>query len=365
MFVASTQSIRRLQCALCLCAVGSVGATYASAQGYYQLQNLVSDNYYEAPHDDANLINPWGLAAAPTGKWWVANEDSGKSTLYDGAGVPDPLVVSVPTVGSNTGGPATGIVFNPTSSFVITDGTSSAPAFFLFAGLDGLITGWNPNLPPPPLSTQAHIAVNNSAQASIYIGLALASTASGDRLYAADFHNKRIDVFDGLFQPVNIAGAFTDPQVPSNFSPFNVMNLNGQIYVAYAWLDKDGMEEVTGPGQGFVSVYSTDGTLVKSLIHRTKLNAPWGMAIAPSNFGEFSNMLLVGNLGNGRINAFDPVTGKLRGTLRKANGFPVHIDGLWGIAFGNGGPAGPTNALYFCAGVGDEEHGVFGRIDAF
>jgi len=365
MSIESPASIRRLHRAAGLFAAASIAATYADAQGFYQIQNLVSDGYYEAPHHDANLINPWGLVASPTGKWWVADEDTGKATVYDGAGNLDPLVVDIPTVGATTGGPATGIVHNPTTNFVISDGTSSAPAVFLFAGLDGMITGWSPTLPPPPPSTHAHVAVDNSAQASIYIGLALASTASGDRLYAADFHNRRIDVFDGSFQPVNLPGAFFDPEVPSQFSPFNVMNLNGRIYVAYARIDRDGMEEVTGPGQGFVSLYSTEGVLIKSLIHRGKLNAPWGMAIAPSNFGQFSNLLLVGNLGNGRINAYDPLTGTLRGTLRKASGIPLHVDGLWGIAFGNGVQSGPTNALYFAAGPGDEEHGVFGRIDAF
>jgi len=214
----------------------------------------------------------------------------------------------------------------------------------------------------PPPSDQAQRMVNSSGMQANYKGLAVASTAFGDRLYAADFHNGRIDIFDGLFAPLSIGGAFVDPNLPSGYAPFNIVNLGGELYVAFALVETSTGDEITGPGLGFVSVFDTEGSLLRSLIHQGQLNAPWGMAIAPANFGQFSNSLLVGNFGNGIIHAYDRQTGALRGILRRANGTPIHVDGLWGIAFGNGGLAGPANVLYFTAGPADEDHGVFGRI---
>jgi uncharacterized protein (TIGR03118 family) len=330
---------------------------------FYQQHGLVSDGYYEAPVHDRDLVNPWGLVPNPTAVWWVADNGAGKSTLYDGNGNKVSLTVDVPSVSALTGGPVTGVTFNTTQSFVVTDGVNSGPAVFLFATEDGVISGWNPGVPPPPVSHQAEVGFDNSSQNAIYKGLAVASTVSGDRLYAADFHNARIDVLDGSFHLLNLPGAFVDPAIPDHYAPFNVMNLGGRLYVTYALQDSNAEDELAGFGRGYVSVFSTDGVLQQSLIHGGQLNAPWGMAIAPSNFGQFSNALLVGNFGNGRIHAYDPVSGALLGTLRRPGGSPIHVDGLWGIAFGNGGQAGPLNTLYFTAGPADETHGAFGRID--
>jgi uncharacterized protein (TIGR03118 family) len=364
MSLMSSRSLRTLQFAVLAAAVGSLAATPGVVQGAYQQTALVSDGYYEAPHTDANSLNPWGLAATTSSPWWVGNNHTGKATIYDANGVVSQLVVDVPSFNSATGGPVTGVAFNPTSSFVLSDGGSSGPATFLFACEDGTISAWNPNVPPPPPSHQMQRVVDNSGVQANYKGLAVASSPLGDRLYAADFHNARIDIFDGMFAQQFIPGVFVDPSLPSGYAPFNIMNLGGELYVAFALVDTSSGDEIAGPGLGFVSVFDASGVLLRSLIHGGQLNAPWGMAIAPSNFGQFSDSLLVANFGNGTIHAYDRTTGALRGILRRASGFPIHVEGLWGIAFGNGGSAGLPNVLYFTAGPADETHGVFGSIIA-
>jgi uncharacterized protein (TIGR03118 family) len=362
--LASKSSVKRgLPLTILTLAAGSIAAAaYVGAPNAYLQQNLVVDGYYEGPHIDRALVNPWGLAVNPAGAFWVANEDSGVATIYDGNGVPASLVVGIPSSTGPDGGSATGIVFNSTASFVVSDGAASAPAVFLFAGTDGVISGWAPNVPMPAPSTQAHTAVNNSGLQSAYLGLAIVDLGTGPRLYAADFGHGHIDVFDGAFTPITTSGSFVDPAVPAEYSPFNIMNFNGHLFVAYAKIDPATGDEVKGAGFGFVSVFSPDGDLERSLVHHSKLNAPWGMAIAPANFNQFSNALLVANFGDGRINAFDPDSGAFLGTLRRANGSFIHVDGMWGIAFGNGAGASPSNVLYFTAGPADEAHGVFGRI---
>jgi uncharacterized protein (TIGR03118 family) len=202
------------------------------------------------------------------------------------------------------------------------------------------------------------------AHGASYKGLALAQTATGAFLYAADFHNNHVDVFDSAFHAVTIAGGFVDPKLPAGFAPFGIQRIGTMIFVAYAKQDDDAEEEVAGDGLGYVSAFNPDGTFVRRVASRDALNAPWGMALAPANFGRFSGDLLVGNFGNGRINAFDPVTYEPKGHLKNERGKAVVIDGLWGIGFGNGAAAGPTNVLYFAAGPDEEQHGLFGRIDA-
>jgi uncharacterized protein (TIGR03118 family) len=251
-----------------------------------------------ALNPDPNLINSWGIARSATSPWWVANADSGTSTLYDGAGGVQSLVVKVP-------GNPTGIVFNGGSSFVISDGTSSGPARFLFASEDGTIVGWSPAVPPPAPSHFAFVAVPNAGADASYKGLAIATTPFGDFLYAADFHNARVDVFDGSFHLVTPPRAFVDPDLPRGFAPFGIQNLLGRIYVAYAKQDDEGEDEVAGEGLGFVSVFDTGGRFLARVASRGPLNAPWGMTIAPADFGRFSGNLLVGNFGDGRINAYD------------------------------------------------------------
>ena len=329
----------------------------AQKQNSFAVHNLVSDQPGVATYLDPNLVNAWGLVASATSPWWVADNETAVSTLYNGAGTPQSLVVSVP-------GAPTGIVFNGGPSFVVSSGGSSGPARFLFASEDGTISGWNPTVPPPPPapSRQAVVAVDNSAAGANYKGLAIATTVTGSFLYAADFHNARVDVFDGAFAPVTAPGSFVDPGLPGGFAPFGIQNLQGRIYVAYAKQDADAEDEVAGEGLGFVSVFDTAGHFLARVASGEPLNAPWGLAIAPAGFGRFSGNLLVGNFGDGRINAYDLATFEPRGHLKTANHKPLVIDGLWGIAFGNGAAAGPTTTLYFAAGPDDEEHGLFGSV---
>jgi uncharacterized protein (TIGR03118 family) len=212
-------------------------------------------------------------------------------------------------------------------------------------------------------NTQAVVVIDNSASGASYKGLAIDSTSAGTRLYAANFHDARVDVFDGAFAPVTVAGAFTDPNLPAGYAPFGIQTLAGSVYVAYALQDEEGEEEVAGPGLGVVDKYDFAGHLLARVATGGALNAPWGLALAPAGFGRFSGKLLVGNFGNGRINVFDPVTFEPKGHLKGTDGKAIVIDGLWGIAFGNGATAGPATTLFFAAGPDDEEHGLFGRLD--
>jgi uncharacterized protein (TIGR03118 family) len=326
----------------------------------YHQTNLVSDLPGMAQLTDPDLVNPWGMAAGPATPAWVADNGTGKATIYPGFVNGSPiqkagLVVSIP------GGAPTGQVFNPTPGFVVHSGTSSGPALFLFDSEAGLVTGWNPGVPPPPPSTQAQVGA--SVPDAIYKGLAIASTTAGTFLYAANFHQGRIDVFDQGFNLVHLSGSFQDPEIPPGFAPFNVQELGGRLYVAYAKQDADREDEVAGPALGFVDVYSTSGHLLRHLIERGQLNAPWGLVLAPAGFGRFSGALLVGNFGNGRINAYNPATGEFLGRLRHEDGSPIQIDGLWALRFGNGVTGNPTTLL-FTAGIDDEAHGLFGAIQA-
>jgi uncharacterized protein (TIGR03118 family) len=326
----------------------------------YRQTNLVSDLPGLAQLTDPDLVNPWGLAAGPTTPAWVADNGTGKATIYPGfvngsAIQKAPLVVNIP------GGAPTGQVFNGTPGFVVRSGDASGPARFLFDSEAGLVSGWNPGVPPPPPSTQAQVAA--SVPDAIYKGLAIASTADGTFLYAADFHHGRIDVFDSSFIPVHLSGSFSDGEIPAGFAPFNVQELGGLLYVAYAKQDADREDEVAGPSLGFVDVYSTSGQLLRHLIERGQLNAPWGLVRASAGFGRFSGALLVGNFGNGRINAYDPETGEFLGRLRHEDGSPIEIEGLWALRFGNGVTGNPTTLL-FTAGIDDEAHGLFGAIEA-
>jgi uncharacterized protein (TIGR03118 family) len=326
----------------------------------YHQTNLVSDLPGMAQLTDPDLVNPWGLAAGPTTPAWVADNGTDKATIYPGFVNGSPiqkagLVVNIP------GGAPTGQVFNPTSGFVVRSGDSSGPARFLFDSEAGLVTGWNAGVPPPVPSTQAQVGA--SVPGAIYKGLAIADTAAGTFLYAADFHNARIDVFDSNFNLVHLSGSFADPGIPRGFAPFNVQEIGGVLYVAYAKQDADAEDEVAGPSLGFVDAYSTNGQLLRHLVERGQLNAPWGLALAPAGFGRFSGALLVGNFGNGRINAYDPGTGEFLGRLRHEDGRPIQIEGLWALRFGNGVTGNPTTLL-FTAGIDDEAHGLFGAIEA-
>jgi uncharacterized protein (TIGR03118 family) len=326
----------------------------------YHQTNLVSDLPGLAQLTDPDLVNPWGMAAGPTTPVWVADNGTDKATIYPGFVNGSPiqkagLVVDIP------GGAPTGQVFNPTPGFVVHGGAASGPALFLFDSEAGLVTGWNPGVPPPPPSTQAQVGAR--VRNAIYKGLAIATTSAGTFLYGADFHHGRIDVFDQGFNKVHLSGRFRDRELPRGFAPFNIQELGGRLYVAYAKQDAAREDEVAGRGLGFVDVYSTSGHLLRRLIRRGQLNAPWGLVRAPaSGFGRFSGALLVGNFGDGRINAYDPSTGEFLGRLRHEDGSPIEIEGLWALRFGNGVTGDPTTLL-FTAGIDDEAHGLFGAIE--
>jgi len=339
---------------------GSGGMPHqASSSNPYTLTNLVGDVAGEAAQVDPHLVNAWGLVAGPATPWWVSDNATSLSTLYDGTGAVVPLVVTVP-------GAPTGIVFNGGNGFVISNGTDSGPATFIFATESGVISGWNSTV-PPPAATQALTGIDRSGFGAIYKGLAIASTPTGDQLYATDFHNARVDVFDSSFNLVSTPGGFVDKRIPHRYAPFGIQNINGALFVTYARQDKAEVTDVPGAGHGIVDMFDTDGNLMARIATKGALNAPWGLALAPSDFGTFSGDLLVGNFGNGMIHAYQQQPNgnwKPRGPLRGAHRKVLKINGLWALSFGNGGPAGPTNTLYFTAGPGGGAHGLFGSIEA-
>jgi uncharacterized protein (TIGR03118 family) len=338
----------------------NVGHADAVGVNAYQITRLVSDVPGAAQHTDPNLVNAWGLVAGPATPWWVADNGTDVSTLYDGTGALLPLVVKV-------AGAPTGTVFNGGSGFVVHHKGFNGPAVFLFATEDGTIRGWNPGVPPTPSpSTRSFIVVNRHQKGAVYKGLAIATGSEGDLLYATDFHNGRVDVFDEAFHRVH-RHAFVDPHMPSTFAPFGIQAIGGDIFVTYAKQDPNSDDELHGPGFGFVDMFDPEGQFLGRVASRHALDAPWGLAWAPSDFGRFSDDLLVGNFGDGKIHAYDPEASggfEPAGALRRPNGHVIRIDGLWALEFGNGGPAGPTNSLFFTAGPDEESHGSFGDIEA-
>jgi uncharacterized protein (TIGR03118 family) len=349
-----------MACALALVVVFGATVTASASDNSYKLTRLVSDKPGVAQQLDPNLVNAWGLVAGPTTPWWVANNGTNTSTLYDGSGNPIPLVVKV-------AGAPTGAVFNGGSGFVVTHDGASGPSLFLFASENGTIHGWNPGVPPPAPSTRAFKVVDRSADDAIYKGLAIATRAVGDRLYVTDFHNARVDVFDENFDQVHVAGAFEDPNIPAGYGPFGIQTIGNAIFVTYARQDADGEDDVAGAGLGFVDMYSLRGTLLQRVASHGVLDAPWGIAMAPDGFGEFGGDLLIGNFGDGRINAFHHESDgdfEFDGTIQRRNGNVMSIQGLWALQFGNGDVAGPKDTLFFTAGPNEERHGLFGSIEA-
>ena len=337
-----------------------LGGARPAAPQFYAQHNLVSDGAVPAALVDPNLVNAWGLAAGPTSPWWISDNGTGRSTLYNVSTGTIPLIVTVPGAMGQPSAP-TGLVFNGGTGFVVNNGAGTSPARFLFASEDGTISAFR--------GVPVVLAVDNSASGAVYKGLAIASTASGDFLYATNFHAGTVEVFDSHFQPVPLPGAFTDPTLPPGYAPFGIQTLGETIYVTYALQDADKKDDVAGEGHGFVNAFDVAGTLLRRVASKGQLNSPWGLALAPDDFGKFSHDLLVGNFGNGRIHAFDPsrTTGRgefqHRGPLHAADGRPIEIDGLWALVFGKGGlNNGPTNTLFFTAGPFDEQHGLFGNL---
>jgi uncharacterized protein (TIGR03118 family) len=335
-------------------ALGGAGRAMAGGPPNNYLQtNLVSDLPGVAAVTDPSLVNPWGLVASATSPWWVSDNGSGLSTLYTGAGSKLGLTVTIqPVPGGTVPADPTGIVFN--------GGTGFGGKRFSFDTEDGSIAGWSGG-------NTAGLEVNQYP-GSVFKGLALGSTGGNTYLYATDFRQGTVDVFNSSFGAATLTGSFTDPTLPSGYAPFDIANINGDLYVTYALQDAAKHDDVAGPGNGFVDIFSTDGSFIKRLVSNGWLDSPWGLALAPSDFGAFSGDLLVGDFGNGTINAFNPWTGTYEGTLDDRHGNPVDIQGLWGLEFGNGASAGAADTLYFTAGIaGDgqvEDHGLFGSLTA-
>jgi uncharacterized protein (TIGR03118 family) len=319
--------------------------------------NLVASVAGVADFTDPQLVNPWGLTASGTSPFWVADNQTGFSTLYNGQGSKVPLVVTIPSVPGNPFGHATptGTVFNTDTNpldFNLTNGTKTGAAVFLFDTLDGTIDGWIGKG-----TTNAVVAVPNPG--AVYTGLAIdTSAAAGNTLlYAADWGKGTVEVYNAKFQQVDV-GAFQDPSIPKGFRPFNVQDINGDVYVTYAQLDPTSGAD-TGTG-GFVARFNRDGVLEQTLQGSGQFNSPWGIALAPTGFGPFGGDLLVGNFGDGRINVIDPRNGNFLAALSDPAGKPITIENLWALRFGNGGTAGSKGTLFFTAGLVDAPATIFG-----
>ena len=325
-----------------------------SAQ-FYRETKLVSDISGTAAITDPQLINPWGVSHSATSPFWVSDAGANVATLYSVN--PTTGVVTKVALTVNIPAPPSGNLFNGTLDFVVSSGGASGPAAFIFAGLNGTISGWNPGVPPPPPSTQATLAATGAPPPAVYTGIAAGVRGAGQFLYAANVAAGRIDVFDKNFAQTIVPGTFTDPSLPAGNTPFNIVNLGGSLFVSYS-----------GP-TGVVNVFDTDGNFVKRFATGGTLISPWGMVVAPPDFGAFSNALLVGNFnhgdpanGPGHINAFNASTGEFLGLLKGTDGAPLAIDGLWSLIFGNGGNAGNPKVLFFSAGIENEAHGLFGSL---
>lgn len=347
-------NFRKVLLAAAILVLAFVLTSPASAQ-FYKETKLVSDISGTAAITDSQLINPWGVSHSATSPFWVSDAGASVATLYSvnpttGVVTKVALTVSIPA-------PPSGNLFNGTPDFVVSSGSASGAAAFIFAGLNGTISGWNPGVPPPPPSTQAILAATGAPAPAAYTGIAVGVRAAGQFLYAANNAAGRIDVFDKNFVQTSVPGTFTDPTLPAGDSPFNIVNLGGSLFVSYS-----------GP-TGVVNVFDTEGSFVKRFATGGTLNNPWGMVVAPPDFGAFSNALLVGNFnhgdpanGPGHINAFNASTGAFLGLLKGTDSAPLAIDGLWTLIFGNGGSAGNPKVLFFSAGIEKEVHGLFGSL---
>jgi uncharacterized protein (TIGR03118 family) len=331
----------------------------APPDGTYAVTPLVSDVPGAATFTDGNLVNAWGLARSATSPWWVADNETSKTTVYNASG-------ALQSIGGNAfqgvPGNPTGAVFSGISGqFQV--GTTASPttlgtSSFIFDSEDGSISAWRGG------STAALVTASGGSGA-IYKGLAIAQPTPGQPLlYATDFHNARVDVFNGAWQNVTPVGSFVDPQLPSGYAPFGIQTIGDRVFVSYAKQDADAEDEDAGQGRGFVDAFDLNGNLLDRVAQHGQLDAPWGLALAPATFGRYAGDLLVGNFGDGQINAYEETSSGFehRGTLRDIDGKKLAIDGLWALEFGNGGSNGSDRMLFFTAGPDDESHGLFGTI---
>jgi uncharacterized protein (TIGR03118 family) len=354
----SLPSRLRLISLLALFTIAMPAAMSGAAANIYLQHNLVSNVSGTADFTDANLVDPWGISFSTTSPFWVSNHAGGNTTVYSGNGAISTTVVTIPAgaaTGASSIGRPTGQVQNSTRAFTLANGN---PASFIFATEDGTISAWN-------TGTVAQIMADNSAANAVYKGLALNPSATAPLLYAANFRSGKIDVFSGTFAAATVPGGFTDPNLPAGFAPFNIWALAGKLYVTYAKQDANKLLDVAGAGNGFVDAFDFDGNLLSRVVSNGALNSPWGVAIAPAGWGVFGGALLVGNFGDGTINAFDLANGNQLGTLAGPNGSPIVITGLWAIVFGNGGRGGDPNTLYFAAGIPNgstAKRGILGSL---
>jgi uncharacterized protein (TIGR03118 family) len=343
-----------------LLALGAMAAP-AAAETHFKVTNLVSDGFVPAPTTDASLVNPWGLASAPTGPFWVADNGAGVSTLYKTDGTKLGLTVNVaPPGGPSFGSSPTGIVFNGSSAdFHLTPAANSS-ALFMFATEDGTISGWSPNVS----FTNTVLEVDNSmgGAGAVYKGLAIGANGGQPELFASNFRSGQIEVYNSSFSMIS---SFTDPNVAAGFAPFGAQVIGDHLFVTFALQDDQKHDDVAGAGNGYVDEFNLDGTLDQRIVSQGgQVNSPWGLAIAPSSFGTFAGDLLVGNFGDGTISAFNLSNDDFMGKLSDAAGNPIVLGDLWGLINGNGGAGGDPNRIYFSAGIVDEAHGLFGSISA-
>jgi len=346
----------------------------AFAQMYHRT-DLTADSAAgssSAPNHDPNLVNAWGLSRGSGSPWWVSDNGMGLATLYNAAGVPQSLVVTIPTPDGSGPSAPTGTVFNATTTFLVDPKNPNSKAFFLFVTEDGTIAGWNPTVNPNA------VIVKNRAGKAIYKGCAIAQVNGNPRFYATNFQSGRVEVFDSSFTLLRHGGdddrhgdddddAFRFPGLGRDWAPFNIQNVGGDLVVTFAHRAPGSKDEDHGAGLGFVGVFSPKGRLLLRLQHGPWFNAPWGAAAAPGDFGKFTHRLLIGNFGDGRIHAFNTFTGKHEGMMiDDSTGQPVWIDGLWAISFGGTSAINnaAVNTLYFTAGPNDEENGLFGTLTA-
>jgi uncharacterized protein (TIGR03118 family) len=349
-------------------AVPGLPAQAAGPQNDFHQTNLISNRSDQgAQVVDASTQNPWGLALSPTSPLWVANNNSGTATVYrinvGGTTVQKVnLTVALPGGRASTGdGPSpTGQVFNPTSGFVITSDAGSGPGLFIFSAEAGQISAWSPAA-DPVVNGASTAQVEFSSKTAVYKGLAIGNVGQDTFLYASNFHDNRVDVFNDKFHRVRLFGNFTDGSLPRGYAPFGIQEINGLLYVSYALQNAEKHDDVAGPGHGFIDIFTNEGLLVKRLVSRGDLNSPWGLALAPAGFGPFGGKLLVGNFGDGLIHAYNPANGLPSGALLDEHHQPIQIDGLWGLLFGTAATGG-TGTLLFSAGLNDEADGLVGSI---
>ncbi len=319
----------------------------------FEQTNLVSNVPGLAANFDANLRNPWGISHSATSPFWVSDQAANVATLYNAASVPQALVVSIPPSAPPPTGPTGEVFAGIANNFVV----NGAPANFVFATLAGSIDAWTGSL-----GTTAQVVATTPN--AVYTGLAIGNNGTANFLYAANFAAGHIDVFNSSFAPATLSGSFTDPNLPAGYVPYNIQNVGGKLYVQYSQVDPVTHEAAAGAGLGVVNVFDLNGNFLQRLHTGGPLNAPWGIAVAPAGFGEFGGDVLVGNFGDGTINAFDPITGNFLGALRDSSGDPIVNGGLWGLDFRAPGSGFDPNALFITAGINDEADGLFAEIKA-